>query len=192
MVTQTETTNKVRTKLIVVGGLARNGKSTLCHLLQQHAAGEGWHCQRFSFADPLKSIVRMVQSDYVNKNPDALQATSDHWKGNYGHGCFAKDLVARVNAYHETVPGFIDKVCYFVDDVRYRLELDALDNWAAGGYELIKVRVIRPGFEEFDRDMTHTSERELMDVVYENYRIEAADMDTLVLDATELWKLIRN
>lgn len=190
--TTTKTGPKMRTKLVVVGGLARNGKSTLCHLLQAHASIEGWHCQRFSFADPLKSVVRIVQSDYVNKNPDALQATSDHWKGNYGHGCFAKDLVARVNAYHETVPPFFDKVMYFVDDVRYRLELDVLDNWAVGGYELFKVRVIRPGFEEFDRDMTHPSERELMDVLYEHFRIEAPDMDTLVKDASELWSLIRS
>jgi hypothetical protein len=190
MVTQTET-SPVRTKLVVVGGLARNGKSTLCHLLQSHASLDGWHCQRFSFADPLKSIVRIVQSDFVNKNPDALQATSDQWKANYGAGIFAKDLVARLGAYQETVPSFFDKLLFLVDDIRFRHELDAVESWAGLGRELFKVRVVRPGFEDYDRDMTHPSELELQDLAYENFRVEAVDMDGLILDAAELWKLIK-
>jgi len=191
MVTQMTQLTTMRTKLVIVGGLARNGKSTLCHLLQSHASIEGWHCQRFSFADPLKSIVRMVQSDYVNKNPEALQATSDHWKINYGHGCFAKDLIARLDAYQETVPPYFDKCLFFVDDLRYAHEVAACDAWAALGRELYKVRVVRPGFEDFDRDMAHPSETELLDVQYEDYRLEAADMDQLTLDSAELWKLIK-
>ena len=191
MITTTETTPTVRTKLVVVGGLARNGKSTLCHLLQQHASIDGWHCQRFSFADPLKSIVRIVQSDFVNKNPEALQATSAHWKLSYGQGIFAKDLVARLNAYQESVPPFIDKLLFLVDDLRFRNELDAVESWAGLGRELIKVRVIRPGFEDYDRDMAHPSETELIDLPYDNFRVEAPDMDTLVADAMELWKLIK-
>ena len=181
----------MKIKLIVVGGLARNGKSTLCYLLQQHAQMDGWQCQRFSFADPLKSIVRIVQSDFVNKNPTALQATSDQWKFNYGQSCFAKDLPARVNAYVESLPPIADKLCIFVDDVRFKNELAELDNWKDDGKQLIKVKVIRPGFDQFDRDMDHPSEKELLDVEYEDYRIEAPDIDTLTLDAAELWKLIR-
>lgn len=191
MVTPTTETT-VRTKLVVVGGLARNGKSTLCHLLQQHASIDGWHCQRFSFADPLKSIVRMVQQDYINKNPDALQATSDQWKMKYGSGCFAKDLISRLDAYKETQPAFLDKTLLLVDDLRYRIEIDAVTAWAGLGRELFLVRVIRPGFDQFDRDMAHSSEIELLDVQYENFRVEADDMDQLVQDAAELWTLIKN
>jgi hypothetical protein len=192
MVTQTTMELVMRTKLVIVGGLARNGKSTLCHLLQSHASLDGWHCQRFSFADPLKSIVRMVQSDYVNKNPDSLQATSDYWKLNYGHGCFAKDLIARLNAYQETLPVHFEKSLLLVDDLRYAHEVASCESWAALGRQLYKVRVVRPGFEDFDRDMAHPSETELLDVQYEDYRLEAPDMDQLVIDSAELWTLIKS
>lgn len=191
MVTTEETKPKTRVKIVAVGGLAKNGKTTLCHLLQSHAQSDGWHCQYLAFADPLKSIVRIVQQDFVNKNPDALQATSDHWKMNYGSHCFAKDLTARIQAHWETVPSYFDKILYLVGDLRFRVELDALDAYASVSRELYKVRVVRPGFDQFDRNMLHPSETELLDIQYENFRVEAPDMDTLVTDSMELWKLIK-
>jgi hypothetical protein len=189
MVTQTQMT-QTQIKVVAIGGQAQNGKTTLAHLLQSHAQFEGWHVNHFAFADPLKSIVRIVQQDFVNKNPDALQATSDQWKLLYGTSIFAKDLIARLNAHAETVPSFIDKILYLVPDLRFRVELDALDNIAAPT-QVIKVRVIRPSFVNTDRDMLHPSETELLDVVYENYRVEADDMSALVTDAAELWKLLK-
>jgi hypothetical protein len=145
MVTTTELTPKVRTKIVAVGGLAKNGKTTLCHLLQSHAQMDGWHCQYMAFADPLKSIVRIQQQDFINKNPNALQSTSDYWKLSYGNSCFAKDLVARIQAHWETVPSHYDKLLYLVGDLRFRVEVDALEAYAGLGREIIKVRVSRPG-----------------------------------------------
>lgn len=190
MVTKTTQTSKSRTRLIVTAGKARAGKSTLCHLLQDRAEKDGWHCQRFSFADPLKSIVRMVQQDYVNKNPTALQATADHWKSLYGTSCFARDLVARLNAYQDTLPTSIGNVAIFVDDLRYNVEVEALQAWAGLGRDLSLIRVTRANMPEPDRDTQHHSEIDLDNVAFEHYRVEAANMDDLMQDAEELWKYI--
>lgn len=185
-----ETTNNRKIKVVLIGGLAQSGKTTLANLLQSHASVEGWMCQHLAFADPLKSIVRMVQQQYEGKDGNALQATSDQWKMHYGQNCFARDLTARVIAHVDGVPDFLNKILITVPDLRYLREIKAAQEFL-GKYQVIFVRVVRPGFEQFDRDMTHPSETELLDVQYENYRIEAADMDALVLDAAELWKLIR-
>lgn len=180
----------MRSKIIAIGGLSGHGKSTLAHILQQEAQHKGWHVHQLAFADPLKSIVRIVQQDFVNKNPNHLQATSDQWKSDYGVGCFAKDLIARIKAHHQTVPSYYDKLLYIVPDVRFIVELNALSNLAATGYELTCVRVVRPSFMQTDRNMLHASEQELLDVQYEDYRIEADDMDQLIHDGIQLWGLI--
>ena len=185
-------TQTYRTKVVVAGGQARNGKSTMCHLLQEQATMDGWHCQRFSFADPLKSVVRMVQQDYVNKNASSLQATSEEWKRNFGKGCFAKDMIGRLNAYVESVPPSISKILVLIDDMRFPEELAALENWTSTGRELIKVRVQRPGFQSYDRDMSHDSETILLNVPYEDYTISAVDMGELEVDVTALWEQVRS
>jgi thymidylate kinase len=191
MIQTLTTPPQTRINIIGIGGLSGHGKTTLGHFLQQLAQEDGYFVQQLAFADPLKSIVRMVQQDYVNKNPDQLQATSDQWKMNYGTGCFAKDLTARIEAHSQTLQSEIENVLYIISDVRFITELNALQAYAAVGRKLNLIRVFRPDFTQDDRNLLHPSETELIEVQYENYRIVATDLTGLKADAAEVWNLIK-
>ncbi len=128
--------------VVVLGGIARVGKTDICDILEMDAAAEGMRVKRISFATPLKEAVAEengygkdwrkfkdekpeVYRDQCQEIGAARRAENpDHWVD-----LWEKQLDQLQK--DELAAGTYQEYLVLVDDCRYENELEAAKRWEA-------------------------------------------------------------
>lgn len=161
-------------KIILFSGKAESGKSTAAGITKSRLESTGYKVAKLAYGDYVKETARMLFS-WNGQKDEAGRALLQWWGTDFvraRHPHFWVDTIIRLC---DVIGDMYDYI--LVDDTRYPNEIA---RWEGFGYDVLTVRVERPGHENklTPEQRQHASETALDDYHFDLY-LRAGDIDEL-------------
>ena len=164
---------------VLVSGPIGSGKTTFCSMLHTEMYNRGWAGEKFSYANRVKEIARMMGWDGVKdeRGRELLQKLGTDTGRNYDQDMWVKYLIDKHIPGQDRYPFDI----IFIDDWRFPNERDYIEKNPL--YNLLTVRMVR----DCSEDSKHISEISLPD-----HRLDTSYYDSVIYNTGDLYALQRS